>query len=1474
MSKKLVSGTQASSSNYTPFSWALERTLTRGGSTYNLLTKDPPHPEMPTSIATWHAMRKITTKIPSEVSLHILSTLSTKHNAAPLIRQLVVDHFTTAQRAQLIDILLERGLFPEAVIQMNILMSTDVYEIPLETLLRLWKGFARHDVVCHSSMTEWLAKMPKGWPIPHDIALKLLMGSVLAPPTMAYRVLSAYSITPAPHSAHPYQAFFLIARNSLKSQTLSQQDANVSTPARGVLHWKVTWRFFQTLNRTTPDWPNQLTTQQFQSVCHNIMEVLLSRAPPILCLFVARSMTRAGGLDSLGSAILMIRRLGSQKSLEGAVVARRIYKWFVNGNLFLNMQPHEIFAIANTLIRMQLFDCVEDLYNSLFENIHQYDQDFKNLLVTTFADIVCPECSNILNDKNVHNARVCPSCFTAIPAKNATLRASYEPSTTVLDIAKKKKSVNMVAAVQELRGLARAPPQAPPINVSSSAVRTKDAAAVLKREVLEETILPSRVHFTTKEGSRRDFKLSLPADHLDAKDFKAIFTERAVASRRQEIEARQSVLRADALSLAPEIPTTVRARVPSEVSFAPPLLPLDSPEGTLAALGGVDKSLTPPLNVLSLLQTHASFRPVSCVWDCLWCEEENPPEVTTACIACGAEAGPAALWRVPRRPAAHNAPKKLDGLSNLDELAYRLQDIKQKKREDAVAATYWLMLYRKKFLIHANETQLSALNDLVFRLAHDHERVMAAYVFFRIIPGSFRSMDCVPLLMSLFGTATPQNVLEANNTKPQNLSSLVLGNDTCSICFDHSHTWKSCPIVTRRFPTIPGATVRPKSTLFSLSLDPEHAKKPVIAKPVVRVSKPSLSQQEQKLKQETAFIEHVKGASDFQTSKVAFGAFLTLLDRHLFAETHVDEVTSLALALAKNNLRRHAAFLLCHIPKHHRSNELYIAVAGCYEITQEDIVGLLDKRTLGDVHGNHPNIQQVLRVCCVCLEQSHASHQCPYFQDWYKIEVSNRSERSVSGYRGRTKGEIQAEGFATSGPERLEAFQKFLISMTADLVKRQGPVGAIPLGIHVTITEFVRKQNASSALHMVVSFPRRYLRDEGVEATMKALKYHTDDIKFVLSMKEVPMQYVVPSTHCMICFSPGHVFRNCPLHQKKTPEHRIADTLVSLVSLKQTAAISAAADYIWGLHLRSVCPNVLSSSVLAPHLENLILQCVTADQLKRAIHVFMVLPRCSKDIGLNVFGRLQIGDADMKSLLMGGARNVPDLNRILSRNGVCPYCMVREDHSVRCPTLQSELDMGRNVLAIFRTEVLEEEAYSVNAFQRLSDLFLKYRDHLPYHISAMRRAVNAVTAMWALESNVTRAMQQLKAIPQQYRDRTPYRLLLREYGVEDRKIVQALQVIPLASEDEDVIHCEPCPDISDTIFSGVKQLCGKCYKIDHATSDCTASETNLMMKVDPVQVFEHQKLEAAVKAIQSDLEAKIGEPIGANHPIFTSGNVS
>ena len=643
-------------------------------------------------------------------------------------------------------------------------------------------------------------------------------------------------------------------------------------------------------------------------------------------------------------------------------------------------------------------------------------------------------------------------------------------------------------------------------------------------------------------------------------------------------------------------------------------------------------------------------------WTCVWCQQQNQSHASTVhCIACGAETGPKASWR------AFVYASDGDVMVEIRERIRRScggVPTQGMGGMDDVVAAYYLLVYRRAFLFRARADDYRLVEVLIGHLSETHERVLAGILYCRLSPSQMRAVESVALhrLAVAFGTSSSEAFSSLTTATLRSDSGeyfpTVFGEGTCKACFG-DHKWEECPIVTRNFKAADGTTAEggssPTDTSVSISASPTDR---------MRATMESIAAQ---IRQVVA-----SKAAGIQKSSAlnAYKSFLSYRYREEFANHFPAECNTLCIMLSDEGHFRRAAYVLCHVPLHLRDDDAYLSFAPHFGRSREDLVPVFQRRSPKHiVDGSHPNVVQVTLTCCVCLEKEHPSFDCPKFAEW--LDRCNQvyeqlHEQSItlnmsakhggdtfSNSRIAQRDEIartlqvlhaNINGWILSGPERLQAFCRFLLSaidsmeqtalrrypgaFVSDTAFASGDAPPervftkaecpIRQALNATITRLGETGHRAFAYRLFSRCPPLLVDPkQGLSAILRLNNASEADIQLAQQDAQVAALWsrssAIPvDTHCMICFESGHGFRQCP----EVVGHAAWSS--NLASIRcNTDGITAAADYIYDeysryrLGVESLRSHPEVASLL---LERLAMACFRSGETHRGFRVLRRIP--------------------------------------------------------------------------------------------------------------------------------------------------------------------------------------------------------------------------------------------------------------------------
>ncbi|KAG5487282.1 hypothetical protein LSCM4_07771 [Leishmania orientalis] len=864
-----------------------------------------------------------------------------------------------------------------------------------------------------------------------------------------------------------------------------------------MVHWELVWHTFQLLNRENPHWYTQLELQEAGDLCLDVMEVLCHGADPWLTLNVARRVSARHIVDGVDMSLWLLNRVDpSHHTDEAREVARKLFRWLLV-DVGVHVQPplhRHLVPTARALTRLGLQEELGTLYNTVLDNVALFTPEHRDAFIHVLRDLICPACASVLPEGDVYVDRACPNCMAMVPAKDADGIPSFRLSAEHMERRRSQRKQRRQRARQRLSASVRRLQRGDEGGSRSDlALRRppRDAADVLRWHLQKRDSTEQGGEDDALGASLSASSLLLPAGTAEEALLVpgvSVSTEMALfpvtgggASGGQVLGVREAM---EESSRRLELQRAARRYVLAQRGVH------DDADGRYALLsagatGGASRFVSATLptalpvsaealdaaaNAATAARTASSSeRAADGAWVCVWCQESNTEwSSRVECSACGAETGPAAPWR-------HFAYAAATG-DVMAELRGRMSNC-EARPVDAIVAGYLLMVYRRTFQLRATPADQDRLLRLVEVLCQLQERVLAGYVYTRLVPVSQRRLG-MPLssLAQAFGQEMSPSfraLTRVDLTRPHAddiFFESVFGAQTCRVCFGQ-HDWRLCPIITRNFAASESGTGR-GSQRTAISLSPEEKQRVVLERLSQRIQQavasltPPDAELEPRTLSSSPSVLLPPGRPSARLVVDAYTAFVSSPFREIFAELHSSDANRLSLLLSRVQQYRRAAFVLCHVPPPQRATEAYLRMVHYFNVTEEEALALLEpppsppattlKGAVDSGTGSsgrhtsavrHVNFVQVTQTCCMCLDARHASHTCPRLDEWCKgVQRLALSGGSGSGAasasslssaaatlldvegdaRLRRRLKAQVDGWTTAGPERLHAFYRYL----------------------------------------------------------------------------------------------------------------------------------------------------------------------------------------------------------------------------------------------------------------------------------------------------------------------------------------------------------------------------------------------------------------------------------------------------------------
>jgi hypothetical protein len=1130
--------------------------------------------------------------------------------------------------------------------------------------------------------------------------------------------LTAGSSPLLPIDPQPFLIFFIIAREARDPQT--------NLP---LLHWHVVWEHFQFLNRHNPRW-YEVCGDATEQVCLYIVEVLVRGADPWLTLNVSRALARRHIVDGVTMSIWLMRRLTLvHYPNETKEIASKLFNWLMD-EVGIHLLPNNgvmIEKVVRALLQLEQYEDLARLYNALVDNFFDFPDESRRKILDILSDLVCPFCSSMLKDTKIFEERTCQVCMATVEAKDSQELPSYAHSPQIKaaiseHIREKRRNLRRKARAQ----LSATKSQAHQERLDSSRLPELDAAVVLQRQVVDAPLFIPGVAERSPAAARPLFSRMSGTEEERAGTRAAMEEQRK--KRAMQVQARRLALEQRGVDLPPQGGEAVAHAVPSSVP---------SSYATYAA------------NRAAALDSSRAEALLASKWTCVWCLEENGEMSSrTVCRACGAETGPLAQWRT-----FSSGDRRRDTMKDL-----RTHLLLCDKAEDAIVAAYNLMVYRRLFLLRAVESDLQLVEGLVLRLAQAGQKVLAGFLYMRLLPPKSRQMNETVLeLGRVFGCVPEEELVSITNETlrdDQTAFGAVFSDSTCRACFG-SHSWTACPMVTRDF------------TKTSV--------------------KPTMAADDHRHLEVTAHLLHlVRSATTQPEVRIAYHAFLrSKSHRELFAQAYPLEANKLAALLCHFDEHVRAAFVLCHIAYPQRQSQVYADVAARFGVAAEDTREILAKRSASDVDDDsHPNFVQVALTCCICLDGRHASYQCPMFAEWHAqaITAQRRLKPGESipetmlqlnereSFRRHSRLLALVDGWSMSGPERLHAFYRFLIEHIEEYSDvRVDTNGAAYYGLNKCIAKLALTGRRAYAFRLYARSPAEFISGATLAEVLR-LRNVSDDVIFQCRASAVVdpkwRSTAIPQDCCLVCFQPDHTLYTCPEVQAAGFPLDALHYVVAHVGgirCSPSGAIAACAYFNQVYQFGQLQSEALRARPqLILWLLRLVEKCMTFRLLTigvrtmRRIHLdlvplstytaFWTAAECSpeqieqlqRDLEA-LYARFSLAVLeDVTAAATTPRQTFPnefmeEWGNIVFRH-VCRHCFEPNHMIEHCATFAQEVSFSRDIISVYRAACMHRKTtddFLGCTLARLARFVLQHAPHLPMYIFGVHKAVNSIAASLA-----------------------------------------------------------------------------------------------------------------------------------------------
>lgn len=1346
-------------------------------------------------------------------------------------------------------------------------------------------------------------------------------------------------------------------------------------------HWRQAWGALQMLNKANPWWLQRAyhsvnaivlgeeSSSSFHSdaegAVRDVLEVLCRGASPWMSLNVARLCAGKHLMDGLDAALWLLHRLDpAHHTVESRQVAGHVFRWLL-ADVGIHLHEalhHHLVPLARVLIRLEMTSELQQLYQTVLNRSYAFSPVHKSELLRVMSDFICPVCSSlVMGDEekgaahaeaekaptgatkgsmpNVYKERVCQNCLVLIPAKERDAAPSFSLTEEHLGRIRERRRAKAEQARQRF--------------LATSSRRLSAYAPVDDLKRLRRLLLSSQEGEEAAEQRRDSGDAFIPGVTLSSSaslhpsdPSRPLLSE--VSQAKDEASRRLS---AHQLSSSTSLMLAGRAR-------------LQIPTRSLNTMD------LPPA-----MEGQQAITLLGSSWVCVWCRELHSEYASRlVCRACGAETGPEAPWRVFRFAS--------DAMSEVRQRMLLAAD----RLEDAVSAAYALMLFRQTFLLRsAPPKDTDLLMGVLRTLAAHHERVLLGYLVVRLVSPQDRCIPAYrPLLIQIAEefheaerkrsrqdgsngeteeeeglVATPaaavETLTEAEVADDEVLFPIIFTPHTCRLCFGR-HPVDLCPIRTRRFPPpLPSCTPLRATTEERTAAGVSHLQRRVqVAQDAVNAASAASPS------------DGARSPIDPKVAAVvaaAYTAFLASGMRELFARLCSLEANQLSILLSRLGQYRRAAFVLCHIPLPQRQSQAYMMLLKYYQVDSEAAVKQLNSSTRSGSR-SYPTIMQVTKVCCMCLEEPHASHLCPRLQSWADAVTKTKGSSSASDNAAQEDARLraQASGWTSSGPERLHTFYRFLlqrmITMRTASPPQEEASDTLIWALNQTITGLLTASTASDggdpsgvtgARTLVAHTPPRLLLQETVAMMLRVCEGYDPDV--AQSMVEDPddgglsaISAAVPlKKFCLLCFQSSgggmtegdaflaqdhdgdevgadgreamHTFLRCSdligtsslSHQVRMLCEHVGSLTISAPAGPQSAAAALTLLYQEGKLRPSLFRHDPSLALCVLSLAH---RCFACGERSAAVRLMRHLPL--EMVPLEMFPLLWrsagLAEAAVEERLVAvqslydaeglePSHTNPPPRRSFSASfsphwhgilfdGLCRHCFSSNHTLECCELLREEVCFGRDLVAAYRMCVVSEgleSAWQDAYLLALTRFIQAHRMWLPYHVTGVANALNAITVMWGLRGFPGIAATLLLAVPPAFRRAQTVRHVLHAFHIppsDAARVVSKLQfsreVTPPSSSSPQrhpllVTRTALRDELKSTAFTPFPAARRGLAEADAAMKRIEERCTLPLHSLDVAQqVGGVAQLREDFDPLLSLLEEMIGIQLGSRHVLFTN----
>jgi hypothetical protein len=234
--------------------------------------------------------------------------------------------------------------------------------------------------------------------------------------------------------------------------------------------------------------------------------------------------------------------------------------------------------------------------------------------------------------------------------------------------------------------------------------------------------------------------------------------------------------------------------------------------------------------------------------------------------------------------------------------------------------------------------------------------------------------------------------------------------------------------------------------------------------------------------------------------------------------------------------------------------------------------------------------------------------------------------------------------------------------------------------------------------------------------------------------------------------------------------------------------------------------------------------------------------------------------------------------RRASTAGVCHRCFGAGHEAVDCELHQAEVLFGRDMIAAFRMIAMDDHHFTpadtYATTLQYARFIAEYHRQLPYHISSVTRAANAVAALLAMMGNAPAALRVLLYIPASFRASHVFAHILARYDLPLDRIEMLIGEVDTPADpssdgamttERQVLNIAPQPDLAlEKVFHVIPNVDDVIASGEHELAATDVTDVSQPTKVACAQhCTMHDLSEALLERITKPLEERTGTTFGS-----------